>query len=127
MTVVFLMVCYFISEALITKYKPRFGHPSGVALVLGIVLSFIIRADQHDALAYVFKFEADLFFALILPPIVFSAGFNMHQRMFFRNSGNVALFGLVVTLVNFVLFGLATIWIVNHWHPAMYNYATLGD
>jgi sodium/hydrogen exchanger-like protein 6/7/sodium/hydrogen exchanger 8 len=47
--------------------------------------------------------------------------------MFFRNLGNVALFGLVVTLVNFVLFGLATVWVVNQWHPAMYNYATLGD
>ena len=78
MTVVFLMLSYFISEALIDKYKPRFGHPSGVALVLGIVFSFIVRASEHDKLAYVFRFEEDLFFALILPPIVFSAGFNMH-------------------------------------------------
>jgi len=64
---------------------------------------------------------------VILPPIVFSSGYNMHQSVFFRNFGNVSLFGLIVTLANFIVFGLATIACLEFWGPDMYNYATLGE
>jgi len=37
---------------------------------------------------------------------VFNSGFNMRKQMFFKNLGNIAVSGLVVTLVCFVIYGL---------------------
>ena len=37
----------------------------------------------------------------------------MHKKMFFKNLGNVAMFGLVVTLVCFVIYSLLAVLIIK--------------
>lgn len=57
-----------------------------------------------------------------MPPIVFNAGFNMRKKKFFANLGNVALFGLVVTLVCFVIYSALAYVVINHFGLMMTNY-----
>ena len=73
-----LCLVFFIFEALIAKYDWRFGHASFFCLLAGIAMSFILYGVRGNELAKTFYFEENFFFGVILPPIVFSSGYNMH-------------------------------------------------
>ena len=62
-----------------------------------------------------------------MPPIVFNAGFNMRKKKFFANLGNVALFGLVVTLVCFVIYSALAYLVINYFGLMMTNYYDLNN
>ena len=117
-----MMLFFFITGALIEKYKPRFGHETCLTIILGVTISVIMWASKPftpcdssktiECPPEVFALKSGFFFDFFLPPIVFNSGFNMRKKKFFANLGNVALFGLVVTLVCFTIYAMATIWII---------------
>ena len=49
------------------------------------------------------QFSEDLFFHAILPLIVFPKGYNMRRKKFFQNIGAILKFGVVGTLLCFML------------------------
>lgn len=63
-----------------------------------------------------------MFFNLIFPPIVFNSGFNMRQRKFFYNIGNIMITGLGVTFVCFAIYSLATYYVVKKLNLTMTRY-----
>lgn len=93
----------------IEKYKPPFGHETGMTVVLGIILSVIIYASIGAKNADDWKFSEAIFFDFFLPPIIFNSGFNMRRKKFFMNIGNITIFGLVVTLFCFFVYSGLTI------------------
>lgn len=127
-----MMLFFFIIGALIEKYKPRYGHETCLTIILGVTLSCILWASkpfipcdsstQVDCPPEVFAFKSGFFFDFFLPPIVFNAGFNMRKKKFFANLGNVALLGLIVTLVCFSIYAVVTILIVKNINLWQYNY-----
>ncbi|CAF1274709.1 unnamed protein product [Didymodactylos carnosus] len=50
-------------------------------------------------------FDAEIFFNIILPPIIFHAGYSMKRRHFFRNLGAILIFALLGTTIACVLTG----------------------
>ena len=56
---------------------------------------------------------------MILPPIIFNSGFNMRRKKFFQNLGNVMVFGLVVTLVCFVLYTWGSYMVLKYMNLTM--------
>mmetsp|Transcript_34547 Transcript_34547/g.33752 ORF Transcript_34547/g.33752 Transcript_34547/m.33752 type:complete len:84 (+) Transcript_34547:188-439(+) len=60
------------------------------------------------------SFDETYFFYFCLPPIVFSAGYNMKRKMFFENFNNVVLFGIISTIFQFLLFATFT-YLVMQW------------
>jgi len=120
-----LMMFFFFGCALIEKYKPKYGHETGYTIILGIIFSLILYAIEGDSLADTFQFKQGLFFNIFLPPIIFNSGFNMQKKMFFRNLGNVSMFGLVVTLLCFCIYSAATIFLIR-MGLTMTNYDALN-
>lgn len=104
----FISLCFFFFFMLgvIEKYHPRFGHETGMTVVLGIVISLIIYAIKGPEISASFRFSPNLFFNFFLPPIIFNSGFNMRKKKFFENLGNVGLFGIFTTIVCFVLYSM---------------------
>lgn len=103
------MLFFFVMSAIIEKYKPEYGHETCATIIVGVFISLILYASLGASQASRFQFKPNLFFNFFLPPIIFNSGFTMHKKMFFKNLGNVAMFGLVVTLVCFIIYSLLAV------------------
>ena len=49
------------------------------------------------------EFDEEIFFNLILPPIIFSGGYNMRKAYFFDNFRYISFFGIAGTIVHFMI------------------------
>jgi NhaP-type Na+/H+ or K+/H+ antiporter len=41
------------------------------------------------------EFNEEMFFSIILPPIIFSQGYNLRKKYFFQNFGIICYYGLI--------------------------------
>jgi NhaP-type Na+/H+ or K+/H+ antiporter len=69
-------------------------------------------------------FDGNMFFYVILPPIVFSSGYNMHRKRFFENISYICFFGILGTLATYTAFVTLTYLVVSNWEMKKYNGAT---
>ena len=69
-------------------------------IVIGIVLGIItyFSSDQNE----IIEFDTDVFFTVILPPIIMEAGYFMPARAFFDQLGTILLHAIIATLVRAV-------------------------
>jgi NhaP-type Na+/H+ or K+/H+ antiporter len=116
-----MMLFFFMGMALIEKYKPKYGHETTYTVALGLLISVLVYAIKGPELVLIWKFSDDLFFDWFLPPIIMNSGFNMYKQQFFRNLGNVTIFGVFVTFVCFGLYSALSIMLLN-LEPTMTNY-----
>ena len=89
------------------------GHETGFIIMFGMLISWVVyQFDSHEeANKLVFQFNTEIFFDLALPAILFSAGFNMRRKEFFKNFVNIVKFGIFGSLFTFVFFVFFT-WVL---------------
>jgi NhaP-type Na+/H+ or K+/H+ antiporter len=107
---IMLMIYVIVGSYMEHKHAP-FGHETGVALVLGLIISSIIH---YSFIELEVTFNGDIFFYVCLPPIIFAAGFNMRRRRFFENIGYILTFGVFGTIITFFVFAALTSLISNY-------------
>lgn len=97
-----------MSEAWFEKVNPRFGHNTGIVILLGIACSagIYLKAQElgNKEILLNIRFDDKLFFDVMLPLIVFPSGYNMRRKMFFANIGTIMKFGLVGTIFCFCIY-----------------------
>ena len=71
-------------------------------IILGLILGTLLHLVYSES----FRFSDRGFFLLILPPIIFSAGYTLKKKLFLRNLHYISLFGLLGTLLSFLLLTL---------------------
>ena len=62
-----------------------------------------------------------MFFILLLPLIIFATGYNMRRKKFFENIANVAKFGLLGTVLTFLIYFALTVSLFEFFDFEMYN------
>eukprot|EP01114_Cavostelium_apophysatum_P016731 TRINITY_DN4816_c0_g1_i2.p1 TRINITY_DN4816_c0_g1~~TRINITY_DN4816_c0_g1_i2.p1 ORF type:complete len:435 (+),score=79.12 TRINITY_DN4816_c0_g1_i2:167-1471(+) len=101
------LIAYLITHKRWTIYFPE----SGAAMILGIVIGGILRLLTLANFNHQLDFEPEKFYFILLPPIIFEAGYNMNKKNFFLNMTSILLFSVLGTLlsafvVGFGLFGV---------------------
>jgi len=96
-----LLLLYVVLGGYMEHKKVIVGHETGVALIIGMIISAIIHAFNKD---FEFTFDTTIFFYVCLPPIIFAAGYNMRRKRFFENIGYILIFGVFGTILTFLVF-----------------------
>lgn len=115
-----LLFFYALFQGLLEHFKIQFLHESGIMIMLSVGVSALLK---YSASGLTFTFSDEQLFYVVLPPIIFSAGFNMKKRMFFQNLPYIAMFGLVGTLLHFMTM-VAVMWLFNQ--KGLFSYSPSG-
>ena len=75
-------------------------------IILGVVMGALIWAGgiEKDS---VFKLTANLFFNVLLPPIILDAAFSLYSRDFMANSLNILVYAVLGTVANILIIGFS--------------------
>ena len=72
-----MLVFYIISGPLLKKFHVKIIRPSGLIMILGILVTLLTKVINPDSTFFKgFQFNHSLFFTFILPIIIFSSSYN---------------------------------------------------
>ncbi|EEC12213.1 sodium/proton exchanger, putative [Ixodes scapularis] len=113
---------------LFKRRRARFLHETGLAIIFDnvFVLLEIAKTDanhkENKTYAYNFQgevtdveskklnqkatFDPEIFFNIILPPIIFNAGYSLKRKFFFRNLGTIMTYAFVGTTISCFVVGV---------------------
>ncbi len=102
-----MLTLYSLIGSYMEKRKPPIFHETGIIILIGITVSYIIHFQwyNHD---YWFEFPKYLFFEVLLPLIILASGYNMKRKKFFQNMANIARFGVLGTVLTFIIYSSMT-------------------
>ncbi|KAF2657432.1 sodium/hydrogen exchanger [Lophiostoma macrostomum CBS 122681] len=103
--IVLLILALFTSYILQTR-KIQAVHETVLSIFAGMVVGLILRLTAVESVRDVVSFDYQTFFNLLLPPIILSSGYELHQGNFFRHIGTILTFAFAGTFISAVVLGL---------------------
>jgi sodium/hydrogen exchanger-like protein 6/7 len=106
----FIMIMLIIT-ALFTSYllqqnKVEAVHETVISIFAGMTVGLILRLANGTSIQNLVVFNYQIFFNLLLPPIILASGYELHQANFFRNIGTILTFAFAGTFISAVGLGL---------------------
>ncbi|CAM9369517.1 unnamed protein product [Pylaiella littoralis] len=84
-------------------------HESGPAILLGLAVGLMVNYGVGQQ----FDFNADVFFYVVLPPIIFHQGYALKKRNFFKYFHYIFSFGFLGTLIQFITITVLALYASN--------------
>merc|ERR1719232_2079747 len=87
--------------------KVKFHYlPESLAMVfLGAVVGMIMMSLPEAETKRIEAFSPTMFFLVLLPPIIFESGYNLHKGNFFQNIGSIMVFAILGTAISALIVG----------------------
>uniref|UniRef100_A0A8C0GB99 Sodium/hydrogen exchanger n=1 Tax=Chelonoidis abingdonii TaxID=106734 RepID=A0A8C0GB99_CHEAB len=114
LTFILLLTLTILTIWLFKHRRVRFLHETGLAMIYGELELRGRAAAPRGELPppvqcfYIFlkvTFDPEVFFNILLPPIIFHAGYSLKKRHFFRNLGSILAYAFLGTAVSCFIIG----------------------
>mmetsp|Transcript_19930 Transcript_19930/g.27469 ORF Transcript_19930/g.27469 Transcript_19930/m.27469 type:complete len:594 (+) Transcript_19930:22-1803(+) len=103
--VVILGLCV-LSAYLIKQNSFYYLPESACAILVGMIVGCLAKAIYPSSEEMEFlSFEPQMFFFLLLPPIIFEAGYSLRKKDFFANFWTVSLYAVFGTIISTFIIG----------------------
>ena len=99
---IIILIFYTIAAPIFQKFNFHYLHESGICMIVGTLIALISKYIGNDTLNNFVSFNEEMFFNIVLPPIIFSAGYNLKKRAFFKYFFYIIAFGIFGTVISFL-------------------------
>eukprot|EP00818_Percolomonas_sp_WS_P009374 CAMPEP_0117437984 /NCGR_PEP_ID=MMETSP0759-20121206/1814_1 /TAXON_ID=63605 /ORGANISM="Percolomonas cosmopolitus, Strain WS" /LENGTH=615 /DNA_ID=CAMNT_0005229651 /DNA_START=161 /DNA_END=2005 /DNA_ORIENTATION=- len=96
-----LFTCFTLIY-LIIYFKLHFLPECLVAIGIGCVVGLVLKLVVPGSQSVITQMDPQLFFVILLPAIIFDAGYSMQKLDFFRNAGSIMMYAFVGTFLSTV-------------------------
>lgn len=104
--IISIMIVYVTVGTWMERRKCGFGHETGVVILIGFIIGLILHLFGDNIAT---EFHPTVLFDFGLPFILYTAGYNMRRRRFFDDINNITMFGILSTVVCFIVLSMTTI------------------
>ncbi|KAJ9672278.1 hypothetical protein PVL29_025763 [Vitis rotundifolia] len=89
----------------------RWLNESTTAIIIGCITGTIIFLLSKGKSSHILRFNEELFFIYLLPPIIFNAGFQVKKKRFFQNFLTIMLFGVIGVFISTSIITAGSWWL----------------
>ncbi|KAH8199062.1 hypothetical protein TruAng_006749 [Truncatella angustata] len=100
-----LLIISFFTSYMLQQKKVQAVHETVISIFAGMTVGLLLRVTTGSSLQQLVSFDFQIFFNLLLPPIILNAGYELHQANFFRNIGVILTFAFAGTFLSAVVIG----------------------
>uniref|UniRef100_A0A3B3YBG9 Sodium/hydrogen exchanger n=1 Tax=Poecilia mexicana TaxID=48701 RepID=A0A3B3YBG9_9TELE len=107
LTFISLLTLTILTIWLFKHRRVRFLHETGLAMIYGKVVYILLISPINWEFLVPFQvtFDPEVFFNILLPPIIFHAGYSLKKRHFFRNLGSIITYAFLGTAISCFVIG----------------------